>query len=93
MLAGADEGGSALELLGGQQPEGVAHKHGDTVRAVAGLCPLANNALQAAHREGERGQAEVRLGLATTGREEQQLQLGIVGPAAGVGVGGITEAG
>jgi hypothetical protein len=34
-LAGAHESGSALELLERQQPEGVAHQHGDSVIAWA----------------------------------------------------------
>ena len=68
-LAGADERGGPLELLRGEQPQRVAHDHGDAVAAVAAV----DDPLEAPDRERERGQPEVGLGLAAAGREEQQV--------------------
>ena len=81
-LGRAHQRGRALELLGGEQPQRVAHQHRDPVapveRAVGGL----DHALPAADRERVRRQAEIRLGLAAAGREEQQLDPRLVLGAA-----------
>ena len=68
-LAGADQRGRALELLRVSKPQRVAHQHRHAVRPSRPL----DDALETADREGERGQAEVRLGLAAAGREEEQV--------------------
>ena len=69
-LGGAHEGGGALELLGGEQAQGVAHEDGDAGasvdRAVGGL----EESLAAADGEGVGGQPQVGLGLAATGGKE-----------------------
>ena len=67
-LAGADQGGGPLELLDGQQPQGVPHQDGHALLARA----AGHRALEPpqAHRVGR--QAEVRLGLAAArGKPEQ----------------------
>ena len=56
----------AGELIEGQQPEGVAHEHTDTRGADSGMA-------KSSQHEGESGKAEVRLGLASTCREEEQV--------------------
>ncbi len=62
-LQGADGGGGALELLGGEQAEGVAAEYGG---------PAAVGSAAAQHH-GERGQQQVGLGLAATGGEPDQV--------------------
>ena len=68
-FAGADEGGGALELLGGEEPQRVPHQHPDA--AFAGV--TCHNPLKPPHRKGEGGEPEVRLGLAAARREEQEV--------------------
>ena len=75
-LGRADQGRRALELLGGEQPQGVAHEHRDAVTAVEDAVVGVELALEAADRERVRREPEVGLGLAATGREEQQLDVG-----------------
>src|SRR5690606_41768883 len=84
-LGGAHQRGRPLELLGGEQPQRVAHEHRDARRPVAGLLARAERALQPADRERVGGQAEVRLRLAATSRGEQQVdETGAGGPPYGV---------
>lgn len=69
-LAGADQRGGTLELLDGEQPQRVAHEYGDPgLRVVP-----ARRWLTPPHRQRERGEAEIGLGLAATGREPQQVR-------------------
>ena len=88
MLARAHEGGRPLELLGGQKTQRVAHEHG---HAAAAPVVAGDRALEPADGQGEGGEAEVGLGLAATGREEEQVDE----PASGrpLGMGGIGEGG
>lgn len=72
-LARGHERSRALELLGGQQPQGVAHENADPAFPAAGLGSSTEGALQPSQGEGVRGQPEIGLGLATTGREEEQV--------------------
>jgi hypothetical protein len=75
--SGAHERGGALELLGGEQPQRVAHEDGDARLTAARVFASADGSLEPPDREGERRQAEVRLGFAATGREEQQVDEGV----------------
>ena len=75
-LGGADQGGGALELLGGEQPQCVAHEDGDPGAPVQGAVGGCQDALEAADGEGVGGQPQVGLGLAAAGGEEEQLHLG-----------------
>ncbi len=68
-LARTDERGRTLKLLGRQQPQRVAHQHTDATLARVST----EFALEATQGERERGQAQVSLGLAATGREEQKV--------------------
>ena len=81
-LGGAHHRGSSLELLGGEQPQGVSHQHRHPGAPVDGSFGTGHNTLPAAGGERVRGQAEIGLGLAAAGREEQQLNLGQVAAAA-----------
>ena len=74
-LGGADQRGRALELLGGEQPQRVAHQHRDARLAAARVGAGVDGVLQPPDRERVRGQPEVGLGLAAAGREEQQVDL------------------
>ena len=87
-LGGAHQRRGPLELLRGQQPQRVAHQHRDAVPAVDRLVALADDALQPADGERVGDQAEVGLGLAATGREEQQ-----VGERAGSAALGVRRVG
>ncbi len=82
-LQGTDEGGGAGELVEGQQSEGVPHQDGHA--GVGG--DRAGGALaEAAVEQGEGGEAEVGLGLAAAGGEEQEfdgLAVGRVGDRPG----------
>ena len=80
-LGRADQGGGALELLGGEQAQRVAHQHRDAVAAVEDAVVGVDRALEPADGERVRGEPEVGLGLAATGREEQQLDVGRVAAA------------
>ena len=87
-LGRAHQRGRPLELLGGQQAQGVAHQHGHAVSAVHRVGSVAHRPLQAAHGHGVGHQAQVGLGLAAPGGEEQQVGPGGAGPPVGVaGVG------
>ena len=89
-LGGAHEGGGALELLGSQQAQGVAHEDGDAGAPVNGAVGGLEESLAAADGEGVGGQSQVGLGLASTGGEEEELGGGQVAGAArqgGVGEG------
>ncbi len=87
-LRRADQRGGTLELLGGQQPQRVAHEHRHTGAAVQRTIESVHHTLSAPDRERVRGQTQVCLGLATAGREEQQLRLGqIAGALLGGRVG------
>ena len=88
-LQGADQRRGAAELVERQQPQRVAHQHAQPGRGDAGIAQPAED-----QREG--GQAEVRLGLAAAGREEQQVDdLAVVvrGSAMPGGSSGGTRAG
>src|SRR5699024_9886537 len=71
----AYERGGSLELLGGQQAQRVAHEHSDAVASVKGAVVRLNLALQPPNGERIRREPQVGLGLAATGREEQQLKI------------------
>ena len=89
-LGGAYEGGGALELLGGEQAQGVAHEDGDAGAPVDGSVGGLEESLAAADGEGVGGQSQVGLGLAATGGEEEELGGGQVAGAerqGGVGEG------
>ncbi len=90
-LAGAGQRGRPLELLGGEQAQGVAHQHRHPVGAVACVVAGAEHPLKAADGERVGGQAQVALRLAPAGGEEQQLHLTVVGPPAGIGVGRVGQ--
>ncbi len=80
-LAGADERRGALELLQGEQAQGVAHNHGHPVQARAAR----DRALQAANGEGVGGEAKIRLGLAAASGKPEQVGEGVgVGAALGM---------
>ena len=68
-LQRADEPGGARELVEREQPQRVAHDHADAGARAALLAGMA----QPAQHDRERGEAEVGLGLAAAGREEQQV--------------------
>ena len=68
-LQGADEARGAAELVEGQQAQGVAH---DDAHPGASEPVLARVA-EPAQDHGEGGEAEVGLGLAAAGREEEQV--------------------
>src|SRR5688500_7443861 len=72
-LRGADEGGCALELLGGQEAECVSHEDGDTVTAVEGAVAALDGPLEPPDRERECRQTEIGLRLAATGGEEEKF--------------------
>ena len=94
MLGGADERGGALVLLGREQAQGVAHEDGDAGAAVARLVSLAHHPLQAPDRQRVGGQAQVRLGLAAAGGEEEEIDeaRAVLGVSLGtVGVRGIGQ--
>ena len=82
-LGGADERRRALELLRREQAQGVPHEHGDAAAAVERAVRRLDHPLPAPDRERVCRQAQVRLGLAATGGEEEQLDLGRVARAAG----------
>ena len=84
-LGGAHEGGGALELLGGEQAQGVAHEDGDAGAPVDGAVGRVEEPLAAADGEGVGGQSQVGLGLAAAGGEEEELGGGQVAGAAGQG--------
>ena len=88
-VGGAHQGGGTLELLRGEQAQRVPHQDGDTAAAVERTVVGGERSLESADREGERREPEVGLGLAATGREEEQLDPG--GIAAAVRVAGIDE--
>jgi hypothetical protein len=79
-LEGADQRGGAAELIEGQEAQGVAHQHADAGAEQAGVT-------QAAQDQGEGGEAEVGLGLAAAGREEQEVD------DAAIAVRGVDDAG
>ena len=66
-LGGAHQCGGPLELLGGEQPQGVAHENGDAVTPVERAVDRVQHALAAADRERVRREPQVGLGLATAG--------------------------
>src|SRR5262245_23608984 len=66
MLEGADESRRALELLDREEPEGVPHQDGDTVALGAPREPSVCDC------EGD--QTEIRLRLATAGREPEEIE-------------------
>lgn len=68
-FCGTDERGCALELLDGQQAQGIAHEDSDAVFAAA----PPEVGLQAADRKRIGGQSEVGLSLAATGGEPEQV--------------------
>ena len=72
-LGGAYEGGGALELLGGEQAQGVAHEDGDAGTPVDGSVGGLEESLAAADGEGIGSQSQVGLSLASTGGEEEEL--------------------
>ena len=72
-LARAHQRRGPLKLLRRQQPQRVPHQHCHTARPVIGVRTRPDHALQPPDRERVRREPQVRLGLATTGREEQQL--------------------
>ena len=72
-LGGAHEGGGALELLGGEQAQGVAHEDGDAGAPVDGSVGGLEESLAATDSEGVGGQSQVGLGLAPTGGEKEEL--------------------
>ena len=85
LLGGAHEGRSALELLGSEQAQRVAHDHRDASPAVAAT----DVALQPAHSEHVGDEPEVGLRLAAAGREEEQVGEPLVVRCwATLGVGG-----
>src|SRR5262249_26920998 len=61
--------GCTRELVEGQQTKGVSHDHAHSRSGKAFVLGIPATAEH--HRE--RGQAEVRLGLTTTGREEEEV--------------------
>jgi hypothetical protein len=66
-LERADQRGGAAELVEREQPQRVAHQHATRPRRLqAGVA-------QPAQHQRERREAQVRLGLAAAGREEQQV--------------------
>ena len=62
----ADDAGGARKLVEGQQPQRVAHQDGDARAEEAGIG-------DPAMRDRPGGEAEIGLGLAAAGREEQQI--------------------
>ncbi|SIL87636.1 Uncharacterised protein [Mycobacteroides abscessus subsp. abscessus] len=78
----AHQGAGSLELLGGEQPQRVAHQHRYAVPAVQLTVGGIDESLAAPDRESVGGQSEVGLCFATTGGEEQQLDLRYVRGAA-----------
>ena len=72
-LGSANQRGGPLELLRGQQPQRVPHQHRDPSPSVQWPVRGVQEGLPPPDRERVRGEPEVRLGLAATGREEQQL--------------------
>ena len=85
---GADESGGALELLQGEQAQGIAHQHRDTrcTRIATHI------ALQAAQGHGEGGHAQIGFGFTAAGREPEQIGFGMSGVDT-VGVGWVLRAG
>ena len=77
-LRRAHQRGRPLELLRGQEPQRVPHQHGYSGIAVKAAVRGVEFTLQPPDRERVRREAQVRLGLAAAGREEQQLCLGQV---------------
>ena len=67
-LQRADQPGRAPELIEGQQTQGVPHDDADARSSAAVLARVA----EPSQDHGERGEAEIRLGLAAAGGEEQQ---------------------
>ena len=76
-LQRADQPGRAPELIEGQQTQGVAHDDADACARAAVLARVA----EPPQDHGERREAEIRLGLAAAGGEEQQVHE----PALGIG--------
>ena len=64
LLHSAEKGRRPLELLGSEQPQRVPHEDID---------PAVGNPGQRIEEHGERGQSEVCLGLAATGREPDEI--------------------
>ena len=62
----ADEARGALKLVERQQAQGVAHDDREARAFEAGI-------VEPAPGDGEGGEAEIGLGLAAAGREEQQI--------------------
>ena len=81
LLAGADQRGSALELLQREQTQRVPHQHRYTVFAVAPARVL----LQPPHRHGVSRESQVGFRLAAAGGKPQQVRTSI-GPGTAVGV-------
>ena len=77
-FAGADEGGGALKLLQGEQPQRVAHQHRHA--RVTGIA--ADLALQASNRQRESGHTQIGFGLAAARGKPQQISQGRRGVAA-----------
>ena len=65
----ADQPGRAPELIEGQQPQGVTHDDADARSRATILARVA----EPPQDHGERGEAKIRLGLAATGGEEEQI--------------------
>ena len=82
-FAGGDQGGGSLELLQGEQAQGVAHQHRHPFVAEMVLPPL-----QPPDAHGEGGHAQVRLCFAAAGGEPEQIY-----QVAPFGVGGVGEGG
>ena len=80
---GADQPGRAPELIEGQQPQGVAHDDADPGPGESGVSLVA----EPPKDHGERGEAEVRLGLAAAGREEEEVH------ELALGIGRVRDAG
>ena len=87
-LAGAHQRRRTLELLQGQQAQGVAHQHRNAMVAAAPL----DLALEPAQGQRVGGQAQIGFGLAAAGGEPQQIGHRI-GFMAAVGVVQVGEAG
>ena len=68
-LGGADQRGRPLELLQGEQSQGVPHEDGHARRPAASV-PIA---LETPESDRVGGEPQVRLGLAATGREPEQV--------------------
>ena len=72
-LSRAQQRGRTDELLRGEESKGVSHEDRDAIAAVEHSFGRLDLALQSSDAERERGEAEIRLGLATTGGEEEEF--------------------